>query len=100
MINNKKNQKYSEACANIGASFLPLDFEVFGRTSDEVLKLVHDLVEKAAEIKQLSFSQHYRENALFILNSSAHALSATNRFDPECEHHLDEVLNKESFHCS
>ena len=56
MINNKKNQKYSGACANIGASFLPLAFEVFRKTSDEVLKLVHDLVEKAAEIKQLSFS--------------------------------------------
>ena len=94
MINNKKNHKYSGACANIGASFLPLAFEVFGRTSDEVLKLVHDyLVEKAAEIKQLSFSRLLsywkrriattlqRENALFILNSSAHVLSATNRFD-------------------
>ena len=88
--------KYSGACANIGASFLPLAFEVFGKTSDKVLKLVHDLVEKAAEIKQLSFSRLLsywkrriattlqRENALFILNSSAHVLSATNRFDPEC----------------
>ena len=69
---------------------------MFGKTSDEVLKLVHDLVEKAAEIKQLSFSRLLsywkrriattlqRENALFILNSSAHVLSATNRFDPEC----------------
>ena len=37
-----------------------------------------------------------KENALFILNSSAHVLSATNRFDPECEPHLDEVLNQES----
>ena len=57
--------------------------------------------------KQLSFSRLFlsywkrriatttlqRENALFILNSSAHVLSATNRFDPECEPHLDEVLN-------
>ena len=112
MINNKKNHKYSGACANIGASFLPLAFEVFGKTSDEVLKLVHDLVEKAAEIKQLSFSRLLsywkrriattlqRENALFILNSSAHVLSAINRFDPECEPHLDDVLNQESIHCS
>ena len=23
-----------------------------------------------------------------------------NRFDPECEPHLDEVLNQESIHCS
>ena len=62
---------------------------MFGKTSNEVLKLVHDLVEKAAEIKQLSFSRLLsywkrriattlqRENALFILNSSAHVLSAT-----------------------
>ena len=78
----------------------------------EVLKLVHDLVEKVAEIKQLSVSRLLsywkrritttlqRENTLFILNSSAHVLSATNRFDPECEPHLDEVLNQESIHCS
>ena len=112
IINNKKNQKYSGACANIGASFLPLAFEAFGKKSDEVLKLVHDLVEKAAEIKQLSFSRLLshrkrriatslqRENAFFILNSSAHVLSTTNRFDPECEPHLDEVLNQEIIHCS
>ena len=79
---------------------------------DETLKLVRDLVEKAAEIKQLSFSRllsHWkrqiattlqRENALFILNSSAHVLYAPYRFDPECEPHLDEVLNQESIHCS
>ena len=99
--------------ANIGATFLRLAFEVFGRMSDEALKLVRDLVEKAAEIKQLSFSRllsHWkkrriattlqRENALFILNSSAHVLHAPNRFDPEREPHLDEVLNQESIHCS
>ena len=69
---------------------------------------IRDLVEKVAEIKQLSFSRllsHWkrrfattlqRENALFILNSFAHVLSATNRFDPDCEPHLDEVLNQES----
>ena len=45
-------------------------------------------------------SNNNYENALFILNSSAHVLSATNRFDPECKHHLDEVLNQESIHCS
>ena len=27
-------------------------------------------------------------------------LSVTNRFDPECEPHLDEVLNQESIHSS
>ena len=97
MIYNKKNKKYS-GYAN---------YEVLGRTSDEVLKLVRDLVEKAAGIKLISFSRllsHWKrriattfqkENALFILNSlSAHVLSATKRFD------LDEVLNQERIHCS
>ena len=95
--NKKKNQKYSEVCANIGASFLPLAFETFGKTSDETLLLIRDLVGKAAEINQLSFSSllsHWKrrfltvlqkENALFILNSSSHVLFATNRFEPNCE---------------
>ena len=85
---------------------------MFGRKSDEVLKLVRNLEEKAAEINQLSFSRVLsywkrriattlqRENALFILNSSAHVLSATNRFDPECEPHLDDVFNQETIHFS
>ena len=91
---------------------LPNDQSFGAKKADEVLKLVHDLVEKAAEIKQLSFSRLLsywkrriattlqRENALFVLNSSAHVLSATNRFDPECEPHLDEVLKQEIIHCS
>ena len=110
----KKNQKYSEVCANIGASFLPLAFETFGKTSDETLSLIRDLVGKAAEINQLSFSRllsHWKrriatvtvlqkENVLFILNSSSHVLFATNRFEPNCEPNLGEVLNLESIHCS
>ena len=62
-----------------------------GKTSDEVLKLIRD---NNNIFKQLSFSRllsHWKrriattlqgENALFILNSSARVLSATNRFDP------------------
>ena len=99
-------------CANIGASFLPLAFETFGNTSDETLSLIRDLVGKAAEINQLSFSRllsHWKrrfatvlqkENALFILNSSSHVLFATNRFEPNREPNLGEVLNLESIHCS
>ena len=49
--------KYSGVCANIGASFLPLAFETFGKTSDETLSLIRDLVGKTAEINQLSFSR-------------------------------------------
>ena len=41
-----------------------------------------------------------KENALFILNSSSHVLFATNRFEPNCEPNLGEVLNLESIHCS
>ena len=112
VFNTKKNQKYGGVCANIGASFLPLAFETFGKTSDETLSLIRDLVGKAAEINQLSFSRllsHWKrrfatvlqkENALFILNSSSHVLFATNRFEPNCEPNLGEVLNLESIHCS
>ena len=43
----------------------------------------------------------YKECAitLTLVNTSEHVLSATDRFDPECEPHLDEVLNQESIHC-
>ena len=112
VINTKKNQKYSGVCANIGASFLPLAFATFGKTSDETLSLIRDLVGKAAEINQLSFSRvlsHWKrrfstvlqkENSLFILNSSSRVLFATNRFEPNCELNLGEALNLESIHCS
>ena len=85
---------------------------LFGKTSDETLLLICDLVGKAAEINQLSFSRllsHWKrrfstvlqkENALFILNSSSHVLFATNRFEPNCEPNLGEVLNLESIHCA
>ena len=66
-------------------------------------KLVHDLVEKAAEIKQLTgkdeLPQHYRERMLYIYFELICTCSVC-RFDPECEPHLDEVLNQESIHCS
>ena len=34
-----------------------------------------------------------------ILNSSAHVLLATHRFDPSCEPNLNEALNQENIHC-
>ena len=85
---------------SVGASFVPLAFETFGRTSNDVLWLIRDLVGKATEINQQSYSHWKRrlatilqkENALFILNSSAHVLLATHRFDPSCKPNLDEVL--------
>ena len=87
-------------------------FETFGKTSGETLSLIRDLVGKAAEMNQLFFSRllsHWKrrfstvlqkENALFILNSSSDVLFATNRFEPNCEPNLGEVLNLESIHCS
>ena len=69
------------------------------------MSLIRDLVGKAAEINQLSFLRllsywkrrfstvSQKENALFILNSSSHVLFATNRFEPNCEPNLGEVLN-------
>ena len=40
-----------------------------------------------------------RENALFILNTSANILYASNRYTPNQDTYIDEVLN-ESVHCS
>ena len=40
-----------------------------------------------------------RENALFILNTSANILYASNRYTPNQDTYTDEVLN-ESVHCS
>ena len=36
----------------------------------------------------------------FLIVKNVRVLSATNRFDPECEPHFDDVLNQESIHCS
>ena len=36
---------------------IPLAFETFGKTSDETWSLIRDLVGKAVEINQLSFSR-------------------------------------------
>ena len=108
---NKKNQKNGETCIAIGARFLPLTFETFGRTSDGVMKLSRDLVERGSEAKQISFSRllsHWkrrlaatlqRENALFILNTSANILYASNRYTPNQDTYIEDVLN-ESVHCS
>ena len=93
-INTKKNQKYGESCIAIGARFLPLAFETFGRTSDEVMNLLRNLVGMGSEAKQIPFSRllsHWkrrlattlqRENALFVLNTSANILYASNRYTP------------------
>ena len=40
-----------------------------------------------------------RENALFILNTSANILYVSNRYTPNQDTYIDEVLN-ESVHCS
>ena len=75
------------------------------------MKSLRDLVGRGSEAKQISFSRllsHWkrrlattlqRENALFILNTSANILYASNRYTPEKDTYIDEVLN-ESVHCS
>ena len=40
-----------------------------------------------------------RENALFILNTSANILYASNRYTPNQDTYIEDVLN-ESVHCS
>ena len=75
------------------------------------MKLLHNLVGRGSEAKQIPFSRllsHWkrrlattlqRENALFILNTSANILYASNRYTPNQDTYIDEVLN-ESVHCS
>ena len=41
---SSNQHKESGVCANIGASFLPLAFETFGKISDETMSLIRDLV--------------------------------------------------------
>ena len=100
-INTKKNQKYGESCIAIGARFLPLSSETFGC----------NLVGRGSEAKQIPFSRllsHWksrlattlqRENALFILNTSANILYASNIYTPNQDTYIDDVLN-ESVYCS
>ena len=69
------------------------------------------LVGLGSEAKQIPFSRllsHWkrrlattlqRENALFILNTSANILYVSNRYTPNQDTYIDEVLN-ESVHCS
>ena len=79
---------------------------------DEVVKLLRNLVGLGSEAKQIPFSlllSHWkrrlattlqRENALFILNTSANCiLYASNKYTPNQDTYIDEVLN-ESVHCS
>ena len=54
-INTKKNQKYGESCVAIGARFLPLAFETFGKTSDEVVKLLRTWLKEALKLNIFSF---------------------------------------------
>ena len=75
------------------------------------MKLLRNLVQMGSEAKQIPFSRllsHWkrrlattlqRENALFILNTSANILYASNRYTPNQDTYIDEVLN-ESVHCS
>ena len=51
----KKYHKYGESCIAIGARFLPLAFETFGRTSEEVMKLLRNWLEGALKLNRFPF---------------------------------------------
>ena len=111
LINERKNRKYDEACREIGARFLPLAFEVFGRTSDEVMTLLKDLVQRSSEISQIPFphllsywkrrlsTTLQKGNSLFIMETSEHILNRTNQYNHASNVTYDDVMN-ESVHCN
>ena len=71
------------------------------RYSSKVNKQVKWLITKD-EAGQIIFDSVFGQKhvALFILNASADVLFATNRFDPNCIPHLDDVLTQERICCS
>ena len=90
----EKNAKYLNKCLNIGASFMPLVFETFGRVSDDVSKLVKNLVRRAAEISQFSYAvllSYWKRrlstalqvgNADFLLSAIKRILASTSCLNP------------------
>ena len=52
----EKKDLYLERCERIGASFMPLVFETFGRVSDDVTKLLKSLVRRASEISHIPYA--------------------------------------------
>jgi hypothetical protein len=84
----KKRAKYREKCEELGLWFLPVTFEAFGSTTDDVVKLIRALVEKAVYISGYDFSQTYnywkkrlattlqRETAKFVSRASHSILSS------------------------
>ena len=108
-----------QLAANVERSSIPMavtsSLATVGQASDQetqfqpstiLMKLLRDLAERGSEANQISFSRlvsHWkrtlattlqRENALFILNTSANILYASNRYTPN-----QDVLN-ESIHNS
>ena len=58
--------------------------------------LMHDLAGKAANLKQIPLEKSTalkKENALFILNSSAKILCATDRCNPSHKNHSEEIYS-------
>ena len=85
----EKNAKYLDKCLRIGASFMPLVFETFGRTSEDVSKLVKDLVRRAAGISHFPYAlllSYWKKrlstalqvgNAEFLLSAIKRILAST-----------------------
>jgi hypothetical protein len=50
-----KNGKYQVDCHRIGASFLPVPYDIFGSTTDDVQNLISSLVRKASDRSHIPF---------------------------------------------
>ncbi len=108
-LHRDKNTKYLDRCTEINSSFMPLAFESFGAVSDDVVKLMANLVSKAAELTKIPYSvllSYWRkristtlqvQNARILMVSSARILSrgggrADAAFD--CQALLESVHNR------
>ena len=54
--NKAKNDKYKDKCEMQGACFLPLAFESFGLASKEVVTIISNLAQKAAELSGVPYA--------------------------------------------
>ena len=108
-LHRLKNTKYLSRCTEINSSFMPLAFESFGAVSDDVVKLVANLVSKAAELTNIPYSvllSYWRkristtlqvQNARILMLSSARILSrGGGRSDAafDCQALLESVHNR------
>ena len=108
-LHRQKNTKYLDRCTEINSSFMPLAFESFGAVSEDVVKLMANLVSKAAEVTKVPYSvllSYWRKristtlqvhNARILMLSSAQILSRGSGRREEafdCQALLESVHNR------